>query len=55
MIIIHRPWGYFPTGPGSGIFQSTDAGETWHRVTKGLPKNNMGRIAFDYFRLIQKK
>jgi photosystem II stability/assembly factor-like uncharacterized protein len=47
---IHRPWGYFPTGPGSGIFKSTDGGETWHRVTKGLPKNDMGRIAFDYFR-----
>lgn len=47
---IHRPWGYFPTGPGSGIFRSTDGGETWHRVTKGLPKNPMGRIALDYFR-----
>ncbi len=46
---IHRPWGYFPTGPGSGIFRSTDGGETWQRVSKGLPKS-MGRIAIDYFR-----
>ncbi len=47
---VHRPWGYFPTGPGSGIFRSTDGGETWRRVTKGLPTNPMGRIALDYFR-----
>ncbi len=46
---VHRPWGYFPTGPGSGIFRSTDGGETWQRVSKGLPKA-MGRIAIDYFR-----
>ncbi len=47
---VHRPWGFFPTGPGSGIFRSTDGGETWQRVTKGLPTNPMGRIALDYFR-----
>ncbi len=46
---VHRPWGYFPTGSGSGIFRSTDGGETWQRVSKGLPKA-MGRIAIDYFR-----
>ncbi len=47
---VHRPWGYFGTGPGSGIFRSTDGGETWQRVTKGLPTTPMGRIALDYFR-----
>ncbi len=46
---VHRPWGYFPTGPGSGIFRSTDGGETWQRVSTGLP-TSMGRIALDYFR-----
>jgi photosystem II stability/assembly factor-like uncharacterized protein len=32
------------TGPGSGIFVSSDAGETWQRVTEGLPGVDMGRI-----------
>ena len=32
------PWenGVF-TGPGSGLFESTDGGDTWKRLTKGLP------------------
>lgn len=32
------------TGPGSGIYVSSDAGETWRRVTEGLPSADMGRI-----------
>lgn len=33
-------------GPGSGIWRSDDAGETWSRVTgNGLPRGTMGRIA----------
>ena len=32
-------------GPGSGIWRSDDAGETWSRVTgNGLPRGTMGRI-----------
>ncbi len=31
-------------GPESGIHKSTDGGETWREVTKGLPKEDMGRI-----------
>ncbi|MGB5404945.1 WD40/YVTN/BNR-like repeat-containing protein [Robiginitalea sp.] len=31
-------------GPGSGIHRSTDGGETWVKLTTGLPKSNMGKI-----------
>jgi photosystem II stability/assembly factor-like uncharacterized protein len=35
---------YMGGGPGSGIHRSTDGGETWERLTRGLPKSNMGKI-----------
>jgi photosystem II stability/assembly factor-like uncharacterized protein len=35
---------YMGGGPGSGIHRSTDGGETWTKLTKGLPKSNMGKI-----------
>ena len=39
------PWyTYAPTnGPGGGIFKSTDGGTTWTQLTKGLPKEGIGR------------
>jgi photosystem II stability/assembly factor-like uncharacterized protein len=38
-------------GPGSGIWKSTDAGETWTRLTgNGLPDGPLGRIALDAYR-----
>jgi len=37
-------------GPGSGIFKSTDHGETWTRLTETLPQGQMGRIALDVYR-----
>lgn len=35
---------YMGGGPGSGIHKSTDGGETWRELTKGLPESNMGKI-----------
>ncbi len=44
----HRrwPWFYQSGGPGSGIFQSLDGGNTWNPITseQGLPAGELGRI-----------
>jgi len=37
-------------GPGSGIWKSTDGGETWKRLTSGLPEGSLGRIGLDISR-----
>ncbi len=37
-------------GPGSGIWKSIDGGETWNRLTVGIPKGPLGRIALDVYR-----
>jgi photosystem II stability/assembly factor-like uncharacterized protein len=37
------PWQVRSGGPGSGIWKSTDGGDTWTRLTEGLPKL-MGKI-----------
>ena len=36
--------GYMGGGPGTGIYKSTDGGENWQELKKGLPKSNMGKI-----------
>lgn len=40
------PWSLESGGPGSGLFQSADGGETWTEITRrpGLPKGLIGRI-----------
>jgi photosystem II stability/assembly factor-like uncharacterized protein len=39
------PWGLDSGGPGSGIYRSTDGGNTWKHLTgHGLPDGIMGRI-----------
>ncbi len=35
---------YVGGGPGSGLHRSTDGGETWEKLKKGLPGSNMGKI-----------
>ena len=36
-------------GEGAGIYKSTDGGESFKRISKGLPGCKMGRIGLDYF------
>jgi len=39
------PWGMDSGGPGSGLYRSTDGGNSWKRLEgKGLPEGIMGRI-----------
>jgi photosystem II stability/assembly factor-like uncharacterized protein len=41
-----KAWTFRSGGPGSGLYKSTDAGETWIRLEgNGLPKEELGRIA----------
>tara|TARA_Y100000034_G_scaffold137038_1_gene219345 strand:+ start:285853 stop:287313 length:1461 start_codon:yes stop_codon:yes gene_type:complete len=38
------PWKVISGGEGSGLYKSMDAGETWTRLEKGLPKE-LGKLA----------
>ncbi len=48
----HRrlPFYFSSGGPGSGLYKSTDGGETWKKLTKDLPEGIMGRIGIDVAR-----
>ena len=39
------PWTLEDGGDSSGIYRSTDGGDTWKKLTEGLPKGPLGRIA----------
>jgi photosystem II stability/assembly factor-like uncharacterized protein len=38
------------TGPGSGLYRTTDGGKTWDRMTAGLPMRPLGRCGFSIYR-----
>lgn len=50
----HRRWPWFfnSGGPGSGLYLSTDAGETWKKLSpkEGLPEGDLGRIGLAFSR-----
>ena len=41
--MLRKPWEVRSGGEGSGIYKSTDSGETWNELTEGLP-DVMGKI-----------
>lgn len=45
-----RGWGFIGGGPGSGLYKTTDGGETWVRLTNGLPSDIIGRIGVYIYR-----
>ena len=44
--VFRSPWQLESGGPGSGLFKSTDGGDTWTDLTRnaGMPKGIVGRI-----------
>ncbi|MEX2529933.1 MAG: glycosyl hydrolase [Gemmatimonadota bacterium] len=42
-----RAYSFVSGGPNSGIWKSTDAGESWEELTEGLPEGDLGRIGID--------
>lgn len=49
-----RPWGFHGGGPKSGLYKSTDGGETWTKLTNaglanGLPTGDIGRIGITIY------
>lgn len=44
-----RQWGYIAGGPESALWRSTDAGETWTKITEGLPSGEaVGRYGLAF-------
>jgi len=44
--VYRKPWTLESGGPGSGIFKSTDGGDTWTELTRnpGLPRGVIGKV-----------
>lgn len=45
-----KAWGFNGGGPGSGIYRTTDGGDSWVELTRGLPEGDKGRIGLDVYR-----
>lgn len=43
-------WGFSASGPGSGLYRTTDGGDSWEELTEGLPAGDKGRIGIDIYR-----
>ncbi len=42
---LRRPWDFVEGGPGSGIYKTSDGGESWTRLEGGFPQgDHVGRI-----------
>jgi photosystem II stability/assembly factor-like uncharacterized protein len=42
--VVRRPWELASGGPGSGLWRSEDGGDTWKKLTKGLPEGTWGKV-----------
>ncbi len=41
---LRRTWGFNGGGPGSGIYKTTNGGESWEELSHGIPEGDKGRI-----------
>ena len=39
-----KPFAFSSGGPGSALYKSIDGGETWNKITQGLPSGDLGRL-----------
>ena len=46
---VRLPFTFDLGGPGSRLWKSTDAGETWRQIHRGLPEGVLGRIGVDVY------
>jgi photosystem II stability/assembly factor-like uncharacterized protein len=42
--VLRTPWGITSTGAGGGLYKSTDGGDTWKKLSTGLPTSPLGKI-----------
>ncbi len=42
--VVRRPWEMVSGGAGSGLWRTTDGGETWKKIQEGLPEGILGKI-----------
>lgn len=47
---LRRPYRFDSGGPNGGVFKSTDGGETWRKLTTGLPVGETGKIGLAVYR-----
>lgn len=45
-----QAWDFDGNGPGSAIYRSEDGGDTWNKITEGLPTGDIGRIGIDFYK-----
>jgi photosystem II stability/assembly factor-like uncharacterized protein len=49
--MLRTPWNITSIGPGSALYKSTDGGDTWNKLTAGLPASHLGKIGVDVSRV----
>jgi photosystem II stability/assembly factor-like uncharacterized protein len=42
--VYRKPWALVSGGPESGLYRSTDGGDTWKKLTEGLPEGTVGIV-----------
>jgi photosystem II stability/assembly factor-like uncharacterized protein len=47
---LRRPYRFESGGPNGGLFKSSDAGQSWKKLSKGLPDGDIGRIGISIYR-----